>query len=471
MKRFISPIFFLGAFSIAFFFNSCKKDSIITDSSAKVAFSNDTIIFDTVFTTVGSVTKNFTVRNTHNRTINISRIYMAGGTSSNFRMNVDGLNGYDFSNITIEPGDSMYVFVEVTVDPNNSNNPMIITDSIIFETNGNIQDVDLVAWGQDAYFYAPASGSGSSFHTLNCGEVWNNDKPHVIYGWAVVDSACSLTINAGTQVHFHPNSGLLVYKDAQLTVLGNNSSKVVFQGDRLEMNYDEVPGQWQGIWMLTSGACNIDNAIIKNGSFGVRCDTVGTAGLGLTITNSIIENMTSLGMYGNSGAKIDAVNCLVDNIGQYCLAITVGGEYNFNHCTFANDWSYSDRQTPVALITNWYEASPGNNIVRPLDLVFNNSIIFGLQDNEMTLDLQTGSILNYSFTNCNIKTDGNTSGPEYVSCIINQNPTFVDAINQDYHLYNTSNCINAGNLIGGVTNDLDGTARDGSPDIGCYEYQ
>lgn len=471
MKRFINPIFFLGIFSIAFFFSSCKKDSIITDSSAKVSFSNDTIIFDTVFTTVGSVTKNFTVRNPHNRTINISRVFIAGGTSSNFRMNVDGINGYDFSNITIEPGDSMYVFVEVTVDPNNSNNPMIITDSIVFETNGNIQDVDLVAWGQDAYFYAPTSGSGSSFHYLTCNDVWNNDKPHVIYGWAVVDSACSLTINAGTQVHFHPNAGLLVYKDAQLNVLGNNSSKVVFQGDRLEHNYDKLPGQWNGIWMLTSGACNIDYAIIKNGSFGVRCDTVGTAGLGLTITNTIIENMTSLGIYGNSGAKIDAVNCLVNNIGQYNLAITVGGEYNFNHCTFANHWLYSDRQTPVALITNWYEFSPVVNIVRPLDLVFNNSIIEGDNDNELTLDLLTGSILNYSFANCAIKTDANTSGPEFSNCLINQPIHFVDVALQDYHFWSNSILIGAANLVGGVTTDLDAKLRDSSPDIGCYEYQ
>lgn len=449
----------------------CKKDEPLTDSDAKLEFSNDTILFDTVFTTVGSSTRSFKIYNKHNQPLKISRIYMAGGSNSFFRMNLDGIPGLDYSNITIEAGDSLYIFAEVTVDPNNQNNPLIVTDSIVFETNGNIQDVDLVAWGQDAYFHAPPNNSGSSFFVLPCNEVWMNDKPHVVYGWAVVDSLCNLTVLPGTQVHFHNNSGLLVYSDGELNVMGTQNNKVVFQGDRLEYAYDKVPGQWQGIWMLRSGECNIENAWIKNGSFGVRCDTVGTSGIGLVMNNTIIENMTSIGIYGNSGAKINATNCLVDNIGQYNVAITVGGDYTFNHCTFANHWLFGDRSTPVFLVTNWYEYTPGNYIVRPLNLAVDNSIINGGQDNEFVLDFLTGSLLNYHFANCAIKTDQNVSGPEYTNCLINQDPVFTDVSLQNYHIGSNSPCKDAGNTASGINTDLDNNSRDGNPDIGCYEVQ
>jgi hypothetical protein len=471
MKHYKISGFFVFILFVFASLQSCKRDEPLTDSDAHLEFSNDTILFDTVFTSVGSATKHFKIYNRNNRTLKISKIYIAGGENSFFRMNVDGIPGREFSDIYIEAGDSLYIFTEVTVDPNNQNNPLVVTDSIIFETNGNIQDVDLVAWGQDAYFHAPANGSGSSIFVLPCNEVWMNDKPHVIYGWATVDSACNLTILAGTQVHFHNNSGLLVYRDGKLNVTGSPGNRVVFQGDRLEWDYDKVPGQWQGIWLLSSGECTIDYALIKNGAFGLRCDTVGTDGLGLTMNNTIIENHTSLGIYGNSGAKINAVNCLVDNIGQYALAITVGGEYNFNHCTFGNFWLWGDRSTPVMIATNWYEYTPGNNIVRPIDLQMNNCIVYGDQDNEMTLDFLTGSTLNLLFANCTIKTDENTSGPEFSNCQINQNPLFYDTGLQDYRLGAGSPCIGVANFTGGITVDLENTARDGSPDIGCYEFQ
>ena len=39
---------------------------------------------------------------------------------------------------------------------------------------------------------------------------WENDKPHVIYGYAIVDPGNTLTINEGCQVYLHKNSGLII---------------------------------------------------------------------------------------------------------------------------------------------------------------------------------------------------------------------------------------------------------------------
>ena len=253
-------------------FAGCRKDILVTDSSAKLEFSLDTVIFDTVFTTIGSVTKSVKVYNPHNRTIKISSIEIAGGSSSNFRMNVDGDPGNAINDIEIEGKDSMFIFVEVTVDPNNTNSPLIISDSITFITNGNLQDVILVAWGQDAYYHTANQYGGLVdptgdtlkvwYHSITCNATWTNDKPHVVYGYAIVEPTCCLNIDAGANVYFHSGSGLLVgnpfseQTGACLKVNGTVDNPVTFQGDRLEWDYHDIPGQWDRIWFSATSSNN-----------------------------------------------------------------------------------------------------------------------------------------------------------------------------------------------------------------------
>jgi hypothetical protein len=62
---------------------------------------------------------------------------------------VDGLKGTYFQDVEVRPKDSLYVFIEVTVNPNGTNQPLLIEDSVIFTTNGVRQAVKLQAFGQD----------------------------------------------------------------------------------------------------------------------------------------------------------------------------------------------------------------------------------------------------------------------------------------------------------------------------------
>jgi hypothetical protein len=120
--------------SVLFF--SCKKDNeIAASANAKLSFSKDTVIFDTVFTSVGSSTYQLKVYNNENFPINISTIRLAKGDNSPYRINVDGNSGSKHHNVEIASMDSIFIFVEVTIDPNNSNNPFIVQDSILFEQN------------------------------------------------------------------------------------------------------------------------------------------------------------------------------------------------------------------------------------------------------------------------------------------------------------------------------------------------
>ena len=67
---------------------SCRKDPVF-DKSSNIAVSIDHIVFDTVFSTIGSTTKMFYIKNTSDHAV-MTDIFLAGGTSSNFRINVDG---------------------------------------------------------------------------------------------------------------------------------------------------------------------------------------------------------------------------------------------------------------------------------------------------------------------------------------------------------------------------------------------
>ena len=480
----------LGLFFI-FNFVSCDRETITTDPSAALSFSTDTLLFDTVFTTIGSTTQVIKVYNENNSPISISSIDLLGGTSSQFRMAVDGDNGVHFEDVYIAAGDSLFIFVEVTVDPTNSNTPYVIEDHISFNTNGNEQTVLLTAWGQDAYFHV--GGNNGDIYALPCGEVWNNDKPHVIYGIVAVDEGCTLTINAGTQVHVHNRGGLFVYKSS-LLIQGELNNEVVFQGDRLESEYADVPGQWGiqydfqgetgvgpgiftisrgGIWIYQSPNTSIDYAIIKNGETGIQVDTTGSSGISVNITNTIIENMSGIGLWGQ-GAHISGKNLLVMNCGESCANLGIGGMYQFDNCSFVNYWNGGTRNAPAVYVSNYYEDINQNIQLRQLtNSFFRNCIMYGnsatLTDfNEFVLDLEDEANQQIAFKYCLLDTDLDVSddGNRWEGIVNNQSPSFCDPNNGNFRIDQNSPrmlgfpFVFGTDLVGNETGDYKG----------CYDF-
>jgi hypothetical protein len=484
-RRFIFPdlVFFSLFFVLFLFTNSCKKDKIITNMSAKLGFSSETILFDTVFTTVGSTTKQLKVYNSHDQKIIISSIRLAGGNNSNFRLNIDGIPASEMNNVEIEPKDSIFIFIKVTVDPNNNNSPLVISDSILFETNGNLQQVKLIAWGQDAYYHTPnqtiqfSDGSYLNFSYAHCKTPWKNDKPHVIYGYTVVDSDSTLTIEENTRIYLHKNAVLWVYKDGTLKVQGTLGNTVTFQGDRLEQSYKEIPGQWGKIW-LSAGSKNneIDYAIIKNGIVGIHVDTTAISPTQptLKIGNTIIENMSAAGIFAQ-GSWVEAENCVIGNCGQYAVVFNIGGNYDFRHCTIGNYWNYNTRNTTSLVLNNWYEDINNNIIHRDLvKTYFGNCIIYGTLAEEILLDSKSEALFNYKFDHCLLKTQLNTSDANFYSdCIINNDPAFADASINNYQLNSGSAAIDKGlmSIAQYIPFDIlrHNRTNDAAPDMGAYE--
>ena len=440
----------------------CKKD--VFYSNGNLSFSADTVVFDTVFTTVGSTTKRLRLYNTSNRNLKIDEIELMGGESSPFRINVDGLSGTVFGGMEIEANDSMWVFVEVTLDPNGGTLPMIMEDSIRFQTNGTDQFVVLAAWGQDAYFH---------YNDVNSG-TWPNDKPHVIYGFAGIDVGQTLTIPAGTDIYLHNNSLIYVYQGA-LNIEGTFDEPVTLQGDRLEPDYDDVSGQFYGIYFEKALPSTINYVNIKNGISGIHLfgEASGNPGYTLELSNSTIQNCSRYGTFIFDGAKLKAENSIISNNGIHAFLLLRGGDFNFNHChllSFAN----GDNVGGAVGITNYYQDTIG-----PIhEGTITNSVIYGNGDYEVVMDTLTQGTITLDFQRNLIRADVPFTDAFYTNGNIwNTNPLFTDPSTYDYTWSSNSPLNNSGDSAFGLTlglnpgTDITGTTfRDPvSPDIGAYE--
>jgi hypothetical protein len=461
----------------ALFFSCQPERNFIEDSDARLEFTLDTLFFDTVFTTIGTTTEAFKVKNPHKQFIRIDEISLAGGAFSVFRINVDGASGLRFSDLELAPHDSMYIFVEATLDPNGSDEILRIQDSIVFEANGNIQDVDLVAWGQDVHMIEGG--------IIDQNTTWPADKPYLIIDYLYVDSLASLTIDPGVLVYLHKDA--IIYVAGSLQVNGTQEEPVWFGGDRLEEFYDQIPGQWDRIYLSGSSHSNrISHTEIHNGTIGVQITASPESGLmpDLEISSTIINRMSFSGIYALNAA-ISGSNLVVGDCGSSSVALIYSGDYIFTQCSFANYWpnGFSNRTLPALLLTDYFVTSDEDGL--PLlhengvfeNAAFLNSIIYGSQAMELLIESYNNLQLNYQFDYCLTRIHEDSlrylEDPRFTNIINNEDPLF-DSIPVFYELDSLSPAIDAG-LPAHATEfplDLNGNSRldDAAPDMGAYEW-
>ncbi|SDU18195.1 hypothetical protein SAMN04487762_2294 [Polaribacter sp. Hel1_33_78] len=498
MRYFITFLICVALISVS----SCRKDFSTIPNFGSLEFSKDTIFLDTIFSNIGSGTYNLKVYNRGNKSITIPEITLEKGASSNYRLNVDGIAGKAFNDIDILAQDSIFVFIETTINASSVANPLY-TDRILFDTGSNQQDVNLVTLVQDANFIYPGKDPITmKIDSLTIdGQATNikgrfltdteltitNSKPTVIYGYAAVPSNRTLTIEAGARIYFHNNSGLIIDDKATFKVNGTLTEKVVFQGDRLENNFSQIPGQWGTIWMRAGSKDNeIYHAQIKNGIIGILIDSLGSASTPtLKLQNSEIYNHSNFGILARE-TNIEAHNVVIGSAGEASLAATIGGTYNFTHSTFANFWNNGIRQLPAVLVNNFftYEDENGQETIETRDLVaanFTNCIFDGNNNIEFVLDKADGGrVFNYNISNCMIQfNDTNNSFNDnkeldftnsfYQNIILNGNSHFKDSQNEDFIIGQDSDAINKAKVTLFST-DILGIDRTISPDIGAYQH-
>ncbi len=372
MKYFL--IIFLFIVTLA----SCKKDSFITSPDASLSTSRDTLFFDTVFTSIGSVTQSFKIYNNNNQKLNISQVKLAGGSVSPFKLNIDGTPGPQLGNVEINPNDSLYIFVQVNVNPNTDSLPFILTDSVQIDYNGNTRFVQLEAYGQNAHFLKN--------ETITQFTVWNGaDLPFVILGSLRIDTGVILHLTAGVKVYFHADAPLIV--DGSLEVNATAVNPTVFSGDRTDADYKDLPASWPGIIFRNSSEKNwLIHATIKNAYQGIVAQGLPSINPKVALSQSIVDNAYDAGILG-VGTSIYADNCLISNCGSN-INLMYGGDYRFVNCTVASYGSYYvPHKSPVLQVADYISQ---NNILytAPLSASFVNNIFwgdFGSVDNEVVV--------------------------------------------------------------------------------------
>ncbi len=449
------------------YLSSCEKEPLLEDPTVKLVFSTDTVLFDTIFTTIGSVTRHFKVFNPYNKSILISSVSLSGDTGSPYRINVDGMPGRSFSDLKLRGGDSIYVFVETTIDPVGGDLPMVVEDSVVFVTNGNIQDVKLVAWGQDVNVI---NGEIFNTGTLTAG------KPYLVYNSMMVDTGQVLSLEPGVRMHFHRDSRLFVA--GTILAEGSPEHPVTFEGARTESAYRDIPGQWEGIWLMPGSSGNrFVHSRIRNAFNGIIADTVASPGsITLYLANSRIENMTSAGLYAR-GTTVYSYNTVISNCGFHNVALTIGGDYTFYHCTFANYWNFSTRTSSSLVIVNYYTDINDNINLRPVKALFGNTIIHGSRGQELEFFVHPDAGFDVEFNHSLVRVQSSYSeifDGIFNNCIFEKDPGFIDPTRFNFRLSDDSPAIDAGDPLIGIIHpfDFDGKSRtdDIAPDIGAFEW-
>jgi hypothetical protein len=238
-------------------------------------------------------------------------------------MNVDGIAGTGISNVEIAANDSAYVFITVSIDPNASNLPFIVKDSIEISYNGNTKWLQLDAYGQNANFLRDK--------TITTNEMWNNDLPYVILGRLTVEPNATLTINEGCKIYMHGDAPFIINGSLQVNGDKYDSTRVIFAGDRLDEPYKNFPASFPGLFFTETSKNNIINySIIKNAYQGIVAVGPST-GTQLTLNETIIDNAYDAGIFAIN-SSIAARNVLISNCGKNILLVK-GGTYDFTHCT------------------------------------------------------------------------------------------------------------------------------------------
>lgn len=455
---------------------SCEDDKYVSSSDVRLGFSVRAIKFDTVFPTIGSATQHLKVYNSYDQKVLISNIRLASGKDSGFRLTINGVAANELHDVEIPPHDSIYIFVEVAAGIGEKDLPFVVKDSIVFKTNENFQDVDLMAWGQDVVL-VPGSITGS----VN----WTAEKPYLVNSGTRVERGAVLTIAPGTRVHFHNGTGL--YVRGKVIAEGSLLQPIIFQGDRLESIYKNIPDQWNGILLFSGSQDNVFNHVeIKNANIGLQVGTIENEGsASVVIGNSKIYNHAYAGIFALK-SKVRTYNTLITNCGLYGAALLVGGEYEFYHSTIANytaGFSTQSRTTASLLISDHVIVDQDDESITYTGNLkkayFANTIVAGdiAGGNEVELARSGDAAFNFRFEHCLLQLNDTfniSQGSRYHSVLKGADPKFRDPLREmNFELDSLSPAKDAGapevsQLFPFDMLNQSRTGDDG-PDLGAYE--
>ena len=413
--RYLLPVLLLCSAIFSLTMPGCKPREEELQTTGALAFSADTVKFDTVFTTLRTVTKRLWVYNRNPRAVNVDLISLDNAVTSPYTLIINGDKQQTASSVYIRGNDSLLILVRAQLKDNGQNGAaknLVVQENLNFRTNGQDQHVLLRSFGQNIYLH----NAGSL--VCSAGDiVWASDRPHVLYGTVVVPSTCTLRIKPGTRIYAHAGAALLVAGKLLVndpsdyapgtgladTVKATNANIVRFAGDRSgEAQYATAPGQWTGIVLFPGSQGNVIRyAQIQNATIGVLLYNPDN-GLrpSVDIQNTVIRYISgndvsfagassSLGTGAgvlNIQGQVTATNTLFSDCYEYAV-LGLGGSSTLNFCTIANYPATGGvRKTQSLYFTDAVTSSKGVATTQAPVVTVQNSIVWGAVEDELFLE-------------------------------------------------------------------------------------
>lgn len=462
----------------------CREYEVSDDPSLRLAFSCDTLRFDTVFTAQGSATLQMLVYNRNASALLIDGVWLEDGKA--FRANVDGEPDLQrLTSLQLNGGDSMYVFVRVEIDPTNENNPVLVNDKLSFHlSSGTTQTVVFEAYGQDVQRIGYAGCGRTDYRSYT----FNATKPYLIYDTMVVGG--TLTIEPGARLYMH--NGASIFALGNVKAEGTLEQPITIRGDRLDRLFDSVPyayagGSWNGIYLQADNmrhTYTFNYVDILSGNVGLYCVSNMSASLPqLKMNGCRIHNHS---LYGLVLLNVNAtvLNTEISNCASYCV-YCAGGKHTFIHSTIASYFNYTTiriqsvakEDVAAVFIDNLTKKDPFT------ETSFINSIITGYLPNQLVVATPFDQYYPGTFLGNYLKTDSlrfenakdNTYWQKTDTAEVFQNTfyKYKEYVYYNFHLDSLSPARCAGDSLAAVpySKDRDGISRElVKPDAGCYQY-
>ncbi len=436
--------------------SSCSYDPEISEEPVSLIFSTDTIQFDTIFAERKSITQRLIVKNPSSKAIAIDEISLLEGLND-FNLILNGRVGKSFSNQQLLGNDSLLLLIEAKIDQTDENNPFVIRDALQFLNKSTLQSVIVEAYGQNANYLSNS--------VVACNTIWTAKKPYVLSNNILIDSACTLTIEAGTKIYSANNSFILV--DGTVVAEGTLEQPIIFTNDRLDEPFSSTPGQWGGLVFLANSNNNSLNYVdIKNGIVGLNLNVFDQDGLpDVNVTNSRVGNMSFAAVL-SLNSDFSALNSVFYQSISGTVTHLGGGSASYLHCTIANYFNVA-REQPAAFFSDFAIDNDDNQILNPMEVELINTIIYGRISEEVGFFEQLEGNLTLNFSHSLFRTGLESLNQN--NSIINEDPLFNRPANFDFRVLSNSPAI--GNGVNKEVNlDIVGNPRGATPAIGAYEF-
>lgn len=403
----------------------CIEDGFTTSPSSQPRTSVDTLALGTLFTAEPTPTYSFKIFNPHSKSLNISSITMRDDPDRYFRLNVDGIAADSFTDIEIRHKDSIFVFVEATLPDLDLNRPTNYKRHLDITTNGVTSTVVITATGLDA--------TRLRKQVISEDTRLNASRPYIIYDTLRIKPGATLTLEAGTRLHFHDKAALIV--DGTLHSLGTPDATVEMTGDRWgnvvgRVDYEIMSGQWNGVYFSPSSHDNsMEYTSIRNTTDGVTVDSVPYTGStpSLRMLNCQLRNSKGYVLV-SSYSSVEALGCELTDASMGVVALQ-GGIARLVNCTIANYYLFSVLGGPAL---QFYHSDPDNanpdTDLPLLSAAIDNCIIYG-----NGYDLSHGDLTGTDIylRNCLLKSEG-SDDDNFISCLWGLDPLY-GTVRQDYH--------------------------------------